>query len=72
MLIHIRGWKPGWKNKFLLDDVDPQFGAFLRAGAARVVFPVRPCFEAALLHYLETGEIWNGGRRTSPARCMCP
>jgi hypothetical protein len=66
------GWKPGWKNKFLLDDVDPQFGDFLRAGAARVVFPVRPGFEAAIIHYLETGEIWNGRRRTSPARCMCP
>lgn len=55
------GWKPGWKNKFLLDDVDPAFGDFLRAGACRVVFPVRPGFEAAVIHYLETGEIWNGG-----------
>ena len=55
------GWKPGWKNRMLLDDVDPRFGDFLRAGAARVVFPVRPGFEAAVVHYLETGEIWNGG-----------
>jgi hypothetical protein len=55
------GWKPGWKNRMLLDDVDPLFGGFLRAGAARVVFPVRPGFEAAVIHYLETGEIWNGG-----------
>jgi hypothetical protein len=55
------GWKPGWKNRMLLDDVDPQFADFLRAGAGRVVFPVRPGFEAAVVHYLETGEIWNGG-----------
>ena len=57
------GWKKGWKNRMLLDDVDPPFGDFLRAGAARVVFPVRPGFEAAVVHYLESpkGEIWNGG-----------
>lgn len=55
------GWKPAWKKHMLLDDVDPQFGDFLRAGAARVVFPVRPGFEPAVIHYLETGEIWNGG-----------
>src|SRR5215475_5075383 len=40
---------------------DRQFADFLRAGAARVVFPVRPGFEAAVVHYLETSEIWNGG-----------
>lgn len=55
------GWKPGWAHRLLLDDVDPLFADFLRAGAARAVFPVRPGFEAAVLHYLETGEIWNGG-----------
>jgi hypothetical protein len=55
------GWKPAWKNHMLLDDTDPDFADFLRAGAARVVFPVRPGFEEAVAHYLETGEIWNGG-----------
>jgi hypothetical protein len=55
------GWKPGWKKRIMLDDTDPAFGDFLRAGAARVVFPVRPGFEAAIIHYLDTGEIWNGG-----------
>ena len=57
------GWKGAWKKRMLLDDTDPAFGDFLRAGAARVVFPVRPGFEAAMIHYLETpdGEIWNGG-----------
>jgi hypothetical protein len=57
------GWKKGWKNRMLLDDADPPFGDFLRAGAARVVFPVRPGFEEAVVHYLDSknGEIWNGG-----------
>jgi hypothetical protein len=55
------GWKPGWRNRMLIDDTDPAFADFLRAGAGRVVFPVRPGFESAIIHYLETGEIWNGG-----------
>lgn len=55
------GWKPAWLTRMLLDDVDPLFADFLRAGAARLVFPVRPGFEAAVIHYLETGEIWDGG-----------
>jgi hypothetical protein len=55
------GWKQAWGKRMLLEDTDPKFAAFLRAGAARVVFPVRPGFEDAILHYLETGEIWNGG-----------
>ncbi|HEY2053636.1 MAG TPA: hypothetical protein VGH14_06845 [Solirubrobacterales bacterium] len=55
------GWKQAWNKRMLLDDNDPTFAEFLRAGAARVVFPVRPGFEEAVLHYLETGEIWGGG-----------
>lgn len=55
------GWKPAWHNRMLLDDVDSTFADFLRAGAGRVVFPVRPGFEAAVIHYLETGQIWDGG-----------
>lgn len=54
------GRKEHWIERFLTEDVDPQFAEFLRAGAARCVLPVRPGFEAAVLHYLETGEIWNG------------
>lgn len=34
--------------------------SFLRAGAARVVVPVRPGFEQAMALYLATGIIWNG------------
>src|SRR5262249_35758985 len=47
--------------RVLLDDVDDVFALFLRAGAVRVAFPVRPNFEAAVLHYLDTGELWTQG-----------
>jgi hypothetical protein len=54
------GRKSGWPAHSLLQDVDQQFAEFLKAGAARVVVPVRPGFEAALAHFLDTGEIWEG------------
>jgi hypothetical protein len=54
--------KTTWAQRSLLDDSDdPTFADFLRAGGARVVFPVRPGFENAVIHYLETGLIWDGG-----------
>lgn len=53
--------KPRWLDKVFLDDVDPRYGEFLRAGAARVVVSVRPGFEAAVTQFLETGEVWEGG-----------
>lgn len=56
------GWKPAWKHKMLLDDVDGDMAQFLRSGAARVVLPVRPGFEAAITHFLDTGKIWTGGQ----------
>jgi hypothetical protein len=40
--------------------VDPEFLDFLRAGSARVVVPVRPGFETAITHFLETGKLWGG------------
>jgi hypothetical protein len=55
------GAKEGWKDRVLLDDVDDLFARFLRAGAVRVAFPARPNFEAAVLHYLDTGELWAEG-----------
>ena len=55
------GKKSRWLDRALLNDTDPLFAEFLKAGMARVVFPVRPGFEKAVIHYLETGEIWNGG-----------
>ncbi|MGF6853952.1 hypothetical protein [Paraburkholderia sp. CI3] len=53
--------RPGrWGDLILIQDADPQFEAFLKAGAARVVVPVRPGFEAALAHFQETGDVWMG------------
>jgi hypothetical protein len=39
---------------------DPIFTNFLQAGAARVVVPAHPAYTKAVLHFLSTGEIWNG------------
>jgi hypothetical protein len=55
------GRKGRWPLHVLATDPDPQFSDFLNAGFARVVFPVRPGFNEAVLHLLETGEIWDGG-----------
>lgn len=49
-----------WAERFLRADVDEEFRDFLKAGAARVVVPVRPGFEQALAYFLETTKIWNG------------
>lgn len=54
------GRRSTWVDRFQYDDTDPLFGAFLRAGAARVVVPVRPGFEQAIDHFMSTGEIWQG------------
>jgi hypothetical protein len=55
------GRKSAWKDIFPLDSSDPKFTDFLRAGAARVVIPAHPAYAEAVLHYLATNEIWNGG-----------
>ena len=53
--------KREWVNILKRDESDPLFMNFLQAGAARVLVPVRPGYEKAILHYLNTGgEIWNG------------
>lgn len=38
---------------------DPHYNAFLRAGAARVMIPVYPGYESAVLYLLETGQVWE-------------
>jgi hypothetical protein len=55
------GRRSTWVDRFSYDDLDPLFAAFLRAGAARVVVPVRPGFETAVDHFLATGDVWAGG-----------
>ncbi len=48
-------------GRLLTEDADPLHAQFISAGAATVRLAVTPGFEAAILHFLETGEIWNGG-----------
>lgn len=55
------GRRETWLERFNYNDVDPTFSSFLAAGSARVVAPVRPGFELALDHFLQTGQIWSGG-----------
>ncbi len=55
------GRKSLWLDRLLQRNVDPEHAEFLKAGAARVVVPVRPGFEHAIVHLLETGQLWNGG-----------
>jgi len=40
-----------WIDLYNLDDNDPLFANFLKAGAARVIVPVRPGFEAAVAYF---------------------
>lgn len=54
------GRRARWGELVLIQDLSPQFEEFLKAGAARIVVPARPGFEAALAHYHETGEVWDG------------
>jgi len=50
-----------WISKLNLNNTDPMFQSFLRAGYARVVVPVRLGFEWAVHFYLHTGLPWMGG-----------
>jgi hypothetical protein len=43
------------------DAADPFFSAFLQAGSVRVLLAVSPAYEDAVLHYVATGEPWEGG-----------
>jgi hypothetical protein len=52
--------KSTWIDRFTKQEVDPVFLEFLRAGSARVVVPVRPGFEYAVTHFIETGKLWGG------------
>jgi hypothetical protein len=63
------GRKGNWISRAMLQDVDPLFADFIRAGSARAVISVRPGFEDAVAYFLDTGEVWNGGdlpKITSP------
>ncbi len=52
--------KSTWKKKLLLQDVDPLHAEFLKCGYADIELPVRPGFEPLLMHWLDTGRVWQG------------
>lgn len=51
--------------RMLYEDSDPLHAEFISAGAAMVRFAVSPGYEAAVLHFLETGGVWEGGDEPS-------
>ncbi len=55
-----RDGTPGWKNTVVQDHPDPDFAAFLNAGAARLQISVRPGFEDLVKHFMETREAYEG------------
>ncbi len=55
------GRKNQWDERVAMEDTDPLFNQFIKAGYCRTVVPVRPGFEGAVDHFLTFGEIWNGG-----------
>ncbi|WP_051313613.1 hypothetical protein [Sporocytophaga myxococcoides] len=51
-----------WMHKSTIYDNDPLFTKFLQAGSARVVIPVYPAYNDAVMYFLENnGAIWKGG-----------
>jgi hypothetical protein len=49
-----------WSAALHFTDPDPDFAAFLKAGAVRVQVPVRPGFETAIAHFCTTKAIPEG------------
>lgn len=50
------GSRSSWVSKILNVEKDPLFSAFLGSGAARVVLPIRPGYEAAFEYFQNTGK----------------
>lgn len=50
-----------WKTLFQLEDNDPLFQSFLKAGYASLVLPVKPGYEKHVMYYIRTGKLWLGG-----------
>lgn len=50
-----------WARRLAIEESDPEFSRFLRAGAARVQLPVRPGFEGYVRHFFDSGSPWGDG-----------
>jgi len=46
-----------WEDKLELDHPDPLHKAFLKAGSARVVLPIRPGFEKSFMNFIDRGTL---------------
>lgn len=58
--------RPKWMELLHREDpTDSKMTAFLKAGSARVLVAVHPAYNKAVLHFLATGQAWEGGE--SPA-----
>jgi hypothetical protein len=55
------GRKKTWIEKLVSDEPDPGFAAFLQAGAARIILPVRRKYEAPLEQFMNTGLVPTTG-----------
>jgi hypothetical protein len=55
------GDRTDWTALYQYECNDPLFRSFMQSGMARVIVTVRPGFEKAVLHFMQTGQIWNGG-----------
>lgn len=53
--------KCSWYELLQTKNPDPIFEAFLQSGMAKILVPVRPQFEKAVMWYLDTGEIYTEG-----------
>jgi hypothetical protein len=62
-------WAPeeNWDALSTIVDNDPDHRAFLSAGAATVVLPVSPGYEAQFLFFKTSGKTWPGTRAPLPA-----
>lgn len=56
------GNRDDWDELYQSEINDPIFRSFMQSGMARVVVTVKPGFEYAVMHYMNTGQIWNGGQ----------
>lgn len=54
--------KGEWNDLYQFESDDAVFRSFMQSGMARVVVTIKPGFEDAIMHYLATGQIWNGGQ----------
>ena len=55
-----------WPDLLAERSADPEYQAFLRAGSARVVLPVRPGYEGAADWFICTGFPWAGKQAPKP------